>query len=162
MSTAWPGGVYASPSIAGSRPGALLAGAWAAMLSMGRQGYLESCKQIVGAAKQIEAGIRENIPELEILGNPKVTVVAFQSETLDVYAVGDKMSERGWHCRSMSEVHIGQSLTLLSSFSKRLAESTCRSYLLHASYCASCRNLPFRLAGCCRRSQDHARRCPFG
>lgn len=69
------------------------------MLSMGRQGYLESCKQIVGAARQIEAGIRENIPELEILGNPKVTVVAFQSETLDVYAVGDKMSERGWHCR---------------------------------------------------------------
>lgn len=97
VSTGWPGGVYASPSIAGSRPGALLAGAWAAMLFMGRQGYLESCKQIVGAARKIEQGIRSTIPELEILGEPKATVVAFQSDTLDVYAIGDKMSEKGWH-----------------------------------------------------------------
>jgi len=67
------------------------------MLFMGKQGYLDSCKQIVGAARRIEAGIREDIPELQILGDPKATVVAFQSETLDVYAVGDKMSERGWH-----------------------------------------------------------------
>lgn len=67
------------------------------MLFMGRDGYLESCRQIVQAARKIEAGIREDIPELDILGNPKVTVVAFQSETLDVYAVGDKMAERGWH-----------------------------------------------------------------
>lgn len=71
------------------------------MLFMGRQGYLESCKQIVGAARQIVAGIRENIPELEILGDPKSTVVAFQSETLDIYAVGDKMSEKGWHCECL-------------------------------------------------------------
>lgn len=102
VSTAWPGGVYASPSIAGSRPGALLAGAWAAMLFMGKKGYLESCKQIVGAARRIEQGIREEIPELEILGNPKVTVVAFQSESVDVYAVGDKMSEKGWHRKHFS------------------------------------------------------------
>lgn len=67
------------------------------MLFMGKQGYLDSCKQIVRAARKIEAGIREDIPELQILGDPKATVVAFQSETLDVYAVGDKMSERGWH-----------------------------------------------------------------
>jgi sphinganine-1-phosphate aldolase len=113
VSTGWPGGVYASPSIAGSRPGALLAGAWAAMLFMGRQGYLESCKQIVGAARQIVAGIRENIPELEILGDPKSTVVAFQSETLDVYAVGDKMSERGWHRKCFRDIRSSFSMLIL-------------------------------------------------
>lgn len=67
------------------------------MLSMGKQGYLESCKQIVGAAKKIEEGIRDKIPEVNILGDPKVTVVAFKSDHFDIYAVGDKMSERGWH-----------------------------------------------------------------
>lgn len=99
-STSWPGGVYASPSLAGSRPGALLAGAWAALLSMGEEGYLESCKSIVGAARRIEAGIREKFSandELQVLGEPKVTVVAFKSDTLDVLQVGDKMSEKGWH-----------------------------------------------------------------
>jgi sphinganine-1-phosphate aldolase len=33
----WPGGVYASPTIAGSRPGALIAGAWAAMQYIGHE-----------------------------------------------------------------------------------------------------------------------------
>lgn len=35
----WTGGIYASPSMAGSRPGALIAATWAAMMNMGRQGY---------------------------------------------------------------------------------------------------------------------------
>ena len=96
VATGWPGGVYASPSLAGSRPGALLAGAWTAMQYMGANGYLESCKQIVGAARRIEAGIRA-IPELKVLGDPKVTVVAFESKELAIYAIGDRMSEKGWH-----------------------------------------------------------------
>jgi len=33
----WPGGVYASPSMAGSRPGAILAGTWAVMQAMGQE-----------------------------------------------------------------------------------------------------------------------------
>jgi glutamate/tyrosine decarboxylase-like PLP-dependent enzyme len=99
--TSWPGGMYASPSMAGSRPGSLIAGAWATMVFMGEQGYLESCKSIVGAAKAIIRGIREEIPELYILGDPKVTVVAFGSRTegkgLDIHMIGDAMSKKGWH-----------------------------------------------------------------
>lgn len=65
---------------------------------MGHDGYLASCKQIVGAARSIEAGIRE-IRELTILGEPQVTVLAFKSDAVDVLQVGDKMSEKGWHCK---------------------------------------------------------------
>ena len=97
VSTDWQGGVYPSPSLAGSRPGALLAGAWAALLTMGHEGYLTSCKEIVGAARSIESRIRAEVPEVSVLGKPMVTVVAFKSDTLDIYEVGDKMSERGWH-----------------------------------------------------------------
>lgn len=36
--TEWSGGLYVSPTIAGSRPGGLIAGAWAAMMSLGLNG----------------------------------------------------------------------------------------------------------------------------
>lgn len=35
--TDWAGGVYASPSMAGSRPGSILAGAWAVMNHVGAE-----------------------------------------------------------------------------------------------------------------------------
>jgi glutamate/tyrosine decarboxylase-like PLP-dependent enzyme len=38
--TEWSGGLYVSPTIAGSRPGGLIAGAWAAMLSLGEEGEI--------------------------------------------------------------------------------------------------------------------------
>lgn len=56
VQTEWPGGIYGSPSIAGSRPGALIAGCWATMLKLGEEGYVQSTKAIVGAAKRIKEG----------------------------------------------------------------------------------------------------------
>ena len=53
ITTDWPGGVYASPSIAGSRPGALIAGCWTAMIKMGESGYVKATKDIVGCARKI-------------------------------------------------------------------------------------------------------------
>lgn len=39
-----------------SRPGALIAGCWAALMKIGEDGYLDSCKKIVGARREIEEG----------------------------------------------------------------------------------------------------------
>ncbi|KAI9849069.1 MAG: hypothetical protein M1830_007247, partial [Pleopsidium flavum] len=92
ISPDWSGGVYASPSIAGSRPGALIAGCWASLMSQGENGYIKACHSIVGAAKKIELAIKENpalSTDLEILGKPLVSVVAFTSTTLDVYDMAD-------------------------------------------------------------------------
>ncbi len=38
--TDWSGGLYISPGFAGSRSGALIATAWAAMVHLGEEGYL--------------------------------------------------------------------------------------------------------------------------
>ena len=38
----WAGGLYYSPTFAGSRPGALSAACWAAMVSLGEEGYLDA------------------------------------------------------------------------------------------------------------------------
>ncbi|UZJ53810.1 hypothetical protein CBS101457_003130 [Exobasidium rhododendri] len=99
----WAGGVYASPSIAGSRPGALIAGTWAALMTMGEDGYTESCREIVGAAKHIEIGIKKDIPQLRIMGRPMVSVVSFASAgTVNIYEVGDRMSSKGWHLNGLA------------------------------------------------------------
>ena len=103
----WPGGLYVSPTMAGSRPGALSAAAWAAMVSMGEQGYLEATRRILETAHQIRTGI-EAIPELRILGDP-LWVIAFTATRLDIYRILDRMAQRGWNLNGLHHppaVHI--------------------------------------------------------
>jgi glutamate/tyrosine decarboxylase-like PLP-dependent enzyme len=97
--TEWPGGLYFSPTLAGSRPGALSAAAWAAMVSTGEQGYLDATGRILEAAAMIRAGISET-PGLAVLGDP-LWIVAFGSQELNVYKVLDLMAERGWNLNGL-------------------------------------------------------------
>ncbi len=90
----WPGGLYFSPTFAGSRPGALIAAGWAALTSIGANGYMEATRKILETAGKIKEGIRK-IPELHVLGDP-LFVVAFASDTLDIYKVLDYMSRKKW------------------------------------------------------------------
>ncbi len=103
----WPGGLYFSPTFAGSRPGALSAACWAAMMDMGEQGYTDATKRILETGAAIRRGIEE-IPDLQVLGNP-LWVIAFASETLDIYRIMDYMTERKWSLNGLHKpscVHI--------------------------------------------------------
>ncbi len=92
--TDWPGGLYFSPTFAGSRPGALSAACWAALVSIGEAGYLDATRRILQTAALIRQGI-ERLPELRLLGDP-LWVLAFTSDTLDIYRILDAMTARGW------------------------------------------------------------------
>ncbi len=62
---------------------------------------------ILDAAATIRAGI-DQIPDVEVIGNP-LWVIAFRSESLDIYRVMDHMSERGWNLNGLQlppAVHI--------------------------------------------------------
>ncbi|MFM8240813.1 MAG: pyridoxal phosphate-dependent decarboxylase family protein, partial [Actinomycetota bacterium] len=83
-STDWPGGLYLSPGLAGSRSGGLIASTWAAMVTMGRAGYLTKAQAILSTNDTIKAGIRRDIPELTIIGEP-LFMTSFMSDTVDVY-----------------------------------------------------------------------------
>src|SRR3970282_1275251 len=83
--TEWPGGLYSSPTFAGSRPGALSAACWAAMVSIGEEGYLDATRRILAAAAEVKQGIAA-IPELRVIGDPLFNI-AFASDSLDVYRV---------------------------------------------------------------------------
>jgi len=105
--TEWPGGLYFSPTFAGSRPGGLSAACWAAMVSIGEKGYRDAAKKIMRAADRIRSAI-ERLPELKILGEP-LWVIAFASDSLDIYRVMDVMASRGWSLNGLHKppcVHI--------------------------------------------------------
>lgn len=51
----WQGGIYASPSVAGSRPGGIIAACWATMMYMGEDGYVEATRKVIEIARFIEA-----------------------------------------------------------------------------------------------------------
>lgn len=92
----WPGGLYFSPTFAGSRPGALSAQAWAALVSIGEEGYLDASRRILETGAEVKAGV-DRIDGLRVQGDP-LWVVAFESTdpALNIYAVLDRMSHRRW------------------------------------------------------------------
>lgn len=109
--TDWPGGLYFSPTFAGSRPGALSAACWASLLSIGEDGYLDATKKIMDTAHIIKQGIKD-IPELYILGKP-LWVIAFGSDKLNIYRVLDEMTLKGWSLNGLHKpscVHIALTL----------------------------------------------------
>lgn len=93
----WPGGLYASPTISGTRPGGGIAAAWAVMRFLGREGYADHARQTLGAARQIQAAVRA-IDGLEITGEPLLPIFSIRSSgSIDIYRLGDALSARGWH-----------------------------------------------------------------
>ncbi len=107
--TTWPGGLYASPTMAGSRSAGIAASTWAAMLSLGEEGYLDAARRIMRAADTIQAGIGE-IPELEIIGRPTFCIAIRSREpALDIFHVNDFLASRGWRLNGLQRppgIHI--------------------------------------------------------
>lgn len=97
----WSGGLYATPGFAGSRPGALIASAWATMMSLGREGYVANTKRILETARTIRQGVSA-IPGLQVIGEP-LWVIAFKSDTVDVFRVLDEMTKRGWSLNGLQK-----------------------------------------------------------
>ena len=67
-------------------------------------GYVTLCKTIVTDRSQIQDGIVTAFPELQVLGHPLASVLAFTSKdpkALNIYSVGDAMSKRGWSLNAL-------------------------------------------------------------
>lgn len=94
--TDWPGGIYASPTMAGTRPAGPIAAAWALMHFLGEEGYLALADTVMKTALKLRQGIAD-IPGIHILGKPEMSIMAIASNKLNIYEVGDEMALRGWH-----------------------------------------------------------------
>ena len=113
--TDWPGGLYLSPTFAGSRPGALSATAWAAMISIGESGYTDAARRILRTGAEIREGVAA-IAGLKVIGDP-LWVIAFAADPadpdIDIYQVMENMSKRGWSLNGLQRpaaVHLAVTL----------------------------------------------------
>jgi glutamate/tyrosine decarboxylase-like PLP-dependent enzyme len=94
--TDWPGGIYASPTMTGTRPGGAIAAAWAVLNGLGEQGYLRIADTVMRTAVRLRDGINA-IDGLRIVSTPEMSVMAIASDKDNIYEIGDEMSVRGWH-----------------------------------------------------------------
>jgi sphinganine-1-phosphate aldolase len=98
----WPAGIYGSPAMAGARPAAPIATAWAVIDHLGVGGYTEIMQELMRTVSKVRAGITA-IDDLEIVGDPIGPVLSFRSETLDIDAAADVMDDRGWNLNRNTE-----------------------------------------------------------
>jgi len=106
--TEWPGGVYASPAMAGSRPGGLIACCWASLVAIGKDGFYEKSKNIYDTVQLVKEGIKK-IPQLELVGDSFSNVLAFKARNLDIFTISEAMKSRGYHLNNLQKpncIHI--------------------------------------------------------
>ncbi|MEZ4382550.1 MAG: aminotransferase class V-fold PLP-dependent enzyme [Nannocystaceae bacterium] len=92
----WSGYTIVNTTVQSSKSAGPLAAAWAVLHHFGEEGYLEIARQVLDGTTRIIAGI-EAIPELRVMGRPEMNLLAFTSDTVDVFHVADEMKARGWY-----------------------------------------------------------------
>lgn len=92
----WPGGIYATHTVPGSRAGGLAAVCWASLMYHGFQGYTKATKGIIATARKLKQRLRE-VPGVKVFGDPLTSIVAFHTTEVDILSVGDVLATRGWH-----------------------------------------------------------------
>ena len=95
VSTEWPGGAFASPTMTGTRPAGSIAAAWATFQAYGEEGYLNLGREILANTRKLQAGLRAL--GFVILGEPVASIYAFTHPKADVYAVAGQMEKHGWY-----------------------------------------------------------------
>eukprot|EP00605_Chrysophyceae_sp_TOSAG23-4_P001438 GSChrysophyteH1.ASY1.ANO1.1566.1 assembled CDS len=93
----WTGGMYTTPTIAGSRSGGLIAQCWASMMALGEQGYRNHTKEILDTTHKILRGCQK-IPNIK------------DESVVNTYTVSDLMNKKfGWSLNTLQNpacVHI--------------------------------------------------------
>lgn len=108
VTTDWPGGIYGSPSVNGSRAGGVIAATWATMLRFGEDGYTEATKAIIDTTRYVEGEFRK-LKGIFLFGTPATSVIAIGSKVFDIFLLSGALSGLGWNLNNLqfpSGVHI--------------------------------------------------------
>ncbi len=111
MYDSWPGGLYASSSSAGTRPGAPIAAAWATLTHLGAEGYLKLDQRVLDATRGLRQAV-ELTDGLRITSDPDMSVFEFgvdpeAAEPVNIDVIADVMDDRGWNLdRQQGGLHV--------------------------------------------------------
>jgi glutamate/tyrosine decarboxylase-like PLP-dependent enzyme len=128
VSKDWPGGLFASPSVTGTRPAGSIAAAWATLNVLGEEGYLRIYRGLLETMKRYRSGIEK--AGFRIVGEPVGTVLAYESPSVNIHVIADLMEKRGWFVdRQMNPDSIHLTITpanapVVDRYCSDLAEST--------------------------------------
>jgi sphinganine-1-phosphate aldolase len=90
----WPAGRYATPGLAGTRPGGAVASAWAVMRYLGAEGYTRIAERVLATRRAIQRGAEAlGCPAY---GDPQLSILAYATPGLDTPAVASGLTRRGW------------------------------------------------------------------
>lgn len=109
VETEWEGGIYATPTLPGSRSGRDIAAMWAVMAFLGKDGYIEETRKIIDTTRALTRKIHEDEYlnwYLKIMGDPKMMVIGIaskDSEDLNIYDLKNEMRERNWYLSGLQK-----------------------------------------------------------
>lgn len=126
----WPGGVFASSALLGTRPGGAYAAAWGVTQYFGKAGYRKLAADTLEAVNKLKAGV-EAIEGLQVMGNPQGPLFSYRSTdpALSIYAVGDQMDAKGWqvnrnqHPEGLHAMVTAQHLRVVDNYLADLADA---------------------------------------
>jgi glutamate/tyrosine decarboxylase-like PLP-dependent enzyme len=92
----WSGYTVINPTVQSTKSAGPVAAAWAALTFIGDDGYLELARKVKQATGRIATAI-DAIPELRLLGQPDMNLLAFASDVVSVFHIADEMKQRNWY-----------------------------------------------------------------
>lgn len=90
----WPNGMFATPTLAGTRAGGAIAGSWAVINHLGMSGYKAIAQKLGEMTDKYVEGI-EAIDGLHMLAKPDATIINFASDGFDIFSVAQRLDEIG-------------------------------------------------------------------
>ncbi len=95
----WTGYTIVNTSVQSTKGAGPMAGAWAVLNFIGHDGYKKLAQNMWDTTTQLKEGIAA-IPQLRLLGDSDMPLLAFTSDTLNVFHIIDTMNARGWHIQA--------------------------------------------------------------
>jgi len=92
----WTGYAIVNNTVQSSKSGGPMAAAWAVMNHIGEEGYLDMARRQLEAMRAVIDCIERN-EHLRLMTEPDLCLIAFTSDTVDVFSIVDEMHDRGWY-----------------------------------------------------------------
>ncbi|PHN03696.1 aminotransferase class V-fold PLP-dependent enzyme [Flavilitoribacter nigricans] len=97
VTTDYPGGIYISPTLLGTRAGGPIAAAWAGMKHLGQEGYLAVARQLMEGTEHLHQSL-SNMPGIKVIGDPCMNLISYTTvdNDPDIFVIADQLEEKGW------------------------------------------------------------------
>jgi glutamate/tyrosine decarboxylase-like PLP-dependent enzyme len=102
----WAGYSVINMGVQSSRTGGPMAAAWAVMCALGDEGYLRIAQKMRDTTAALVKGI-EQVQGLRVLGRPDMSLIAFASDSVNIFHIADEMRIRGWYVQPQFRRHGG-------------------------------------------------------